>query len=114
MADKIKLYLSLIIIIAGVAGFYAYTEYSVLYRTIAMIVAFGIAFFIASKTEWGSELIAFLRLSTVEMKKIVWPSKKETTQTTMIVGVMVLVIGIMLWIFDQFIGWGVRYLTGQG
>jgi preprotein translocase subunit SecE len=114
MADKIKLYLSLIIILAGVAAFYMFTEYSVLYRTIAMIVSFVIAFLIASKTEWGAELIAFLRLSTVEMKKIVWPSKKETTQTTMIVGVMVLIIGIMLWIFDQFIGWGVRYLTGQG
>ena len=114
MADKIKLYLSLIIVIIGVAAFYMYTEYSVLYRTIAMIIAFIVAFLIASQTEWGSELIAYLRLSTVEMKKIVWPSKKETTQTTMIVGVMVLIIGIMLWIFDQFIGWGVRYLTGQG
>ncbi|MFK5985805.1 MAG: preprotein translocase subunit SecE [Pseudomonadota bacterium] len=114
MADKIKLYLSLIIIITSLGLFYTYSEYSILYRTLAMIVVFAVAVFIASKTEWGSELISFLRLSTVEMKKIVWPSKKETTQTTMIVGVMVLIIGIMLWIFDQFIGWGVRYLTGQG
>ncbi len=114
MADKIKLYLSLIIVIASVSVFYIYSEYSVLYRTLGMIAAFIVATLIASKTEWGSELISFLRLATVEMKKIVWPSKKETTQTTMIVGVMVLIIGIMLWIFDQFIGWGVRYLTGQG
>jgi preprotein translocase subunit SecE len=114
MADKIKLYLALLISVSSVALFYMYPEQSLLYRVIAMLVALGISFLIASKTEWGSELISFLRLSTVEMKKIVWPSKKETTQTTMIVGVMVLIIGIMLWIFDQFIGWGVRYLTGQG
>ena len=114
MADKIKLYLALIIIISSIAVFYTYSEFSVLYRTIGIIVSVAVAGFIASKTEWGSELISFLRLSTVEMKKIVWPSKKETTQTTTIVGVMVLIIGIMLWIFDQLIGWGVRYLTGQG
>ncbi len=114
MADKIKLYLALIISVASISVFYIYTEYSLLYRVLIMLVAFAISFFIASQTEWGSELISFLRLATVEMKKIVWPSKKETTQTTMIVGVMVLIIGIMLWIFDQFIGWGVRYLTGQG
>ncbi len=114
MADKIKLYLSFSIIFAAIGGFYYFPQYSVLYRTLAMLVMFIVAVFIASKTEWGSELLSFIRLSVVEMKKVVWPSRKETTQTTLIVGVMVVLIGIMLWIFDQFIGWGVRYLTGQG
>lgn len=114
MADKIKLYLSFAIIILAIGVFYYFPEYSVLYRTLAMLVLLLLAVFIAAKTAWGTDMISFVRLSTVEMKKVVWPGRKETTQTTMIVGVMVLLIGIMLWIFDMFIGWGVRYLTGQG
>ncbi len=114
MADKIKLYLAITIVLASLAAFYTYTEFSLLYRTIGLIVMMLVSAFIAAKTELGKGFISFIRASIVEMKKVVWPSKKETTQTTMIVGVMVLVIGILLWVFDQCVGWGVRYLTGQG
>jgi len=114
MADKIKLYLAILIVIASLAAFYTFADYSVLYRTLGLLAMLGIAVFIASKTETGSGAISFLRLSVVEMKKVVWPNKKETTQTTLTVGVMVVIIGILLWFFDQFIGWGVRLLTGQG
>ena len=114
MADKIKLYIAIVIVIASLAAFYTFTEYSVLYRTLGLIAMLIVALLIAAQTEPGRSLISFIRLSTVEMKKVVWPTKKETTQTTLIVGVMVVIIGILLWLFDQFIGWGVRYLTGQG
>lgn len=114
MADKIKLYLAVLIVIASLAAFYIYSEFSVLYRTIGLLVMSGIAVFIAAQTEVGAGAISFLRLSVVEMKKVVWPSKKETAQTTVTVGIMVVIIGLLLWFFDQFIGWGVRILTGQG
>ncbi|MBF0266726.1 MAG: preprotein translocase subunit SecE [Gammaproteobacteria bacterium] len=114
MADKIKIYAAVALVIAALAAFYMMPEYSVLYRTVGLIVAIAVAIAIAAQSEVGRSLISFIRLSTVEMKKVVWPNRKETTQTTLIVGVMVLIIGILLWIFDQFIGWGVRYLTGQG
>ncbi len=114
MADKIKLIIAVAIIAASMYVYYSQEELSVLYRVLGVFAAVIIAFLISAKTEKGASAIAFIRASVVEMKKVVWPSKKETTQTTLTVGVMVVVVGIILWTFDQLIGWGVRLLTGQG
>ena len=114
MADKIKLIIALAIIAASLFVYYSQEEISVLYRVLGVVAALIIAFLISTKTEKGASTIAFIRASVVEMKKVVWPSKKETTQTTITVGVMVVIVGIILWTFDQIIGWGVRLLTGQG
>jgi preprotein translocase subunit SecE len=114
MADKIKLILAVAIVVAALFVYYSQEEISVLYRVLGVVGAVIIAFLIAAKTEKGAGAIAFIRASVVEMKKVVWPNKKETTQTTITVGVMVVIVGIILWTFDQFIGWGVRLLTGQG
>ncbi len=114
MADKIKLIIALAIVAASLFVYYSQPEISVLYRVLGVVAAVVVAFLIAAKTEKGAATIAFIRSSVVEMKKVVWPSKKETTQTTLTVGVMVVIVGIILWTFDQIIGWGVRFLTGQG
>ena len=114
MADKIKLSIAILVIAASLFVYYTQDEISVLYRVLGVVAGVVIAFLIAAKTEKGASSIAFVRSSVVEMKKVVWPSKKETTQTTLTVGVMVVIVGIILWSFDQLIGWGVRYLTGQG
>ena len=114
MADKIKLIVALAIIAASLFVYYSQQEISVLYRVLGVVAALIIAFLIFAKTEKGASTIAFIRASVVEMKKVVWPTKKETTQTTLTVGVMVVIVGIILWTFDQIIGWGVRLLTGQG
>jgi len=114
MADKIKLIIAVAIIAASMYVYYSQEEISVLYRVLGVFAAVIIAFLISAKTEKGAASIAFVRASVVEMKKVVWPSKKETTQTTLTVGVMVVIVGIILWTFDQLIGWGVRLLTGQG
>ncbi len=114
MADKIKLIIAVAIIATSMYVYYSQEELSVLYRVLGVFAAVIIAFLISAKTEKGASSIAFVRASVVEMKKVVWPSKKETTQTTLTVGVMVVVVGIILWTFDQLIGWGVRLLTGQG
>ncbi len=114
MADKIKLIIAVAIVVAALFVFYTYAEMSALYRTLIVFAAIILAGFVASKTELGANSIAFVRSSIIEMKKVVWPNKKETTQTTLTVGIMVVIMGIILWSFDQLIGWGVRYLTGQG
>jgi len=114
MADKIKLSLAILVIAASLFVYYTQGEISILYRVLGVFAGVIIAFLIAAKTEKGANSIAFVRASVIEMKKVVWPSKKETTQTTLTVGVMVVIVGIILWTFDQVIAWGVRLLTGQG
>lgn len=114
MADKIKLMVASLVIVASLVFYYSQDEISVLYRVLVVITGVIIGFIIAAKTEKGASTIAFVRASIIEMKKVVWPSKKETTQTTITVGIMVVIVGIILWSFDQMIGWAVRLLTGQG
>ena len=114
MADKIKTVIALAIVIASFYFYYSQAELSILYRVLAVVGAVVVAFIIWAKTEQGTATISFIRASIVEMKKVVWPNKKETTQTTITVGIMVVIVGIILWTFDQIIGWGVRLLTGQG
>lgn len=114
MIDKIKTIAALAIIAASLFVYYSQEEISVLFRVLGVVAAVIIAFLISATTEKGAASIAFIRSSIIEMKKVVWPSKKETTQTTLTVGVMVVIVGIILWTFDQVIGWGVRLLTGQG
>lgn len=114
MADKIKLSIAVLVIAASLFVYYSQDEISLLYRVLGVAAGVIIAFLIAAKTEKGASSISFVRASVVEMKKVVWPSKKETTQTTLTVGVMVVIVGIILWSFDQIIAWAVRLLTGQG
>lgn len=114
MADKIKTIVALLVVAASLFVYYSQDEISVLYRVLGVVAGLIIAFLIVAKTEKGASTIAFIRASVIEMKKVVWPTKKETTQTTLTVGIMVVIVGIILWSFDQIIGWGVRLLTGQG
>jgi preprotein translocase subunit SecE len=114
MGDKIKLALALIIAVAGVGGFYFYAEQSLLLRVIGLLVVIAIAAAIALRTEAGKNVWLFGRGASIEIRKVVWPSRKETVQTTLMVLVMVVIVGIILWMFDMFVAWGVGSITGQG
>jgi preprotein translocase subunit SecE len=65
-------------------------------------------------TNLGRSLWGFILESRIEVRKVVWPSRDETTRTTLLVFAMVFVVGLILWVLDMFLFWGVRLLTGQG
>ena len=111
MADNIKLLIAVIIMVSAIALFYGYAEYSTLLRVLGLLVAAGLSVFIASKTAVGSTMLGYIRDTQTEVRKVVWPSRQETVQTTMIVLVMVLIAALMLWGVDSLLGWGVRALT---
>lgn len=111
MADNIKLIIAVIIMVSAIALFYSYVEVSTLLRVLGLLVAAGLSVFIASKTVVGSTMLDYIRDTKTEVRKVVWPSRQETVQTTMIVLVMVLIVALMLWGVDSLLGWGVRALT---
>lgn len=114
MADKIKLSLAALILLGAVAAFYVLGEYPLLYRVLGLLAAAGLSALVALQSEAGRNARDFLRGSMVEIRKVVWPTRKETTQTTLIVIIMVIIMGILLWLLDMFLLWAVRLLTGQG
>jgi preprotein translocase subunit SecE len=113
MFDTVKLILAILIIIASLVAYYYFAQESQLYRVLGVVGAVIIALAITAATQPGRHLLSFFREVRTELKKVVWPTRPETTQTTLIVLVMVFVVGIVLWLFDMFFFWGIQTLSGQ-
>ena len=112
--DSIKLLFSLLLVVSAIGGFYYYAEYSLLYRVLGLIGVCVISLALSLATPQGRMLWGFCTGARTEIRKVVWPTRAETVQTTLIVMLMVTVVGIILWLLDMFFLWGVRLLTGQG
>ena len=110
--DKLKLSFSALIFMAGIVGSYVLSDLPVVLRVLCVLLGFALAFGLLSKTEKGRDLIQFGREAIVETKKVVWPSKKETAQTTGIVVVFVLVMALVLWGIDGILGSVIRMILG--
>lgn len=108
--DTVKLICALLALIAGVSGFYYFEDESQLLRVIGILAVAATAFFIVSTTDIGRRGLGFVRDARVEVRKVVWPTRTETTQTTIAVLIMVFLVAIMLWLIDMTLGWGVRSL----
>lgn len=112
--DTVKLITALLILVGAVGGFYYYSEQSTLVRVLGLLAAVGVAALVALQTDRGRFVWAFFKDAQVEVRKVVWPTRKETVQTTLIVMAMVIVVAIFLWLLDMLLAWAVRLLTGQG
>lgn len=108
--DTFKLMTAVLVLIAGVVGFYYFEDESQLLRVLGMLGVAVVAFLIAAGTDKGRRSLAFFKDSRVEVRKVVWPTRQEALQTTVVVLFMVILVAIMLWLFDMFLGWGVSKL----
>jgi len=112
--DSFKLLLAIAILIFGIVGFYFYESESLLYRVLGVVFAAVVAIAISSTTRLGQALISFGRESRMEVRKVVWPTRQETVQTTFMVIVAVIIIGIFLWLVDMLLAQAIQLLTGSG
>ncbi|MCW8903233.1 preprotein translocase subunit SecE [Sedimenticola selenatireducens] len=110
--DTVKLLLAVVLLVGGIALFYFLEEYSTLVRVLGLLAVTGVAVFIAMQSVAGRRVWDFARASRTEVRKVVWPSRQETIQTTLIVFAMVLLIGIVLWVFDMILMAIVQAVTG--
>jgi preprotein translocase subunit SecE len=112
--DTVKLVLAAALIVVALWAFYFFAEYSLLLRVIVLLAVTGGAAAIALTSEPGRKLWRFAVDARMEVRKVVWPTRQETLQTTLIVIVMVLILGILLWLFDMVLMSILRFLTGTG
>ncbi|WP_218311272.1 preprotein translocase subunit SecE [Alteromonas antoniana] len=91
-----------------------YGEISVLYRALVAVVVVVIAGFIAATTEKGSTFLNFAKESRMEVRKVVWPTRQEANQTTLIVLAATLVMALVLWGIDGILVRLVSFITGIG
>ena len=89
----------------GVIGNSYYADQSLLYRVIALLVLAIAAGWVASTTVRGGAFWQLVKGARTEIRKVIWPTRQETTQTTMIVVVFVFVMALILWAMDSLLGW---------
>lgn len=112
--DTFKLLSAAFILVVALGAFYYFSDHLLLVRVAGLLVVVGIAAGIVLTTELGSNVLEFIQASRAELRKVVWPTRAETLQTTLAVVLMVILMGIFLWLLDMFLFWVVRLLTGQG
>ena len=98
--DTLKMASAVAILLSSVFSFYYFAELSVLIRVLAVIFSVILSLLVFFSTQRGIIFWDFLQGSRVEMRKVVWPTKQETIQTTLTVFVFVLVLGIFFWLLD--------------
>ena len=112
--DGVKLGLAAIIAAGTLAAFYYYVDQLLLVRTVGLAAGLAIAVVIALQTDVGRSGRDFVLEARTEVRKVVWPTRKETVQTTVAVIVTVVLVAVLLWLLDGLLLWMVRALTGRG
>ncbi|KAA0876224.1 preprotein translocase subunit SecE [Nitrincola tapanii] len=110
--DGLKWAVVVAIVVIGVVGNSIFSGESLLYRVLALLVLAGIAGFIALQTEKGKTWFRLFKDAKGEMRRVVWPTRQETLQTTLMVLVAVLLVALMLWGLDTLLGWIVSGVIG--
>ena len=109
--DMLKYVLSLVLISAGVVAFYQFSDISQLYRVLGIVAVEVVALAIMMTTVVGHRSWVFAQEARLEVRKVVWPSRSETMQTTLMVFAMVIIVGFILWLLDMFLFWAITSLT---
>jgi preprotein translocase subunit SecE len=113
MIDKIKLVLALLLVAAGIAGYYLLADQALVLRVLAVLVGITVATIVIWTTPLGQQGFGFARESIAEARKVVWPTRKETIQTTVIVLILVVVVAVFLALVDYGFLRMVKMLMGR-
>ncbi len=109
-----KLGLAFLLLMAGVAGFYYLGNQATVIRVLVVLAGVAAAAGVAWMSLPGKQFLAFSKESVAETRKVVWPTRKETMQTTGVVFLLVVVVALFLWVVDASLMWLVQLLMGQG
>ncbi|NLS14857.1 preprotein translocase subunit SecE [Vibrio sp. SM6] len=111
-ADTMKWVVTFVLLAAAVVGNYLYGEMSVVIRAAGVVVLIAAALGVAATTTKGKTAISFARESRMEVRKVVWPTRQETLQTTLIVLAVSIVMALALWGIDGIMVRLVNLATG--
>ena len=100
------------LVVVGVSGNQFYSAEPILYRVLALLVIAAAAGFVALQTAKGQSFFSLVKEARIEIRKVVWPTRQETTQTTLMVVAVVLVMALLLWGLDSLLGWIVSSIVG--
>jgi len=100
------------LVAVAIVGNSYFSDQSLLYRVLGIVAISAVAGFIALQTAKGITFWTLVKGSRTEIRKVVWPSRQETVQTTLIVLAFVVLVALMLWGLDTLLGWLVSMVIG--
>ncbi len=110
--DSVRWVIVALLVALAVVGNQYYSAEPILYRVLGLLVIGVVAALVAFQTARGRAFLSLLKESRVEIRKVVWPTRQETTQTTLIVVAVVLLMALLLWGLDSLLGWLVSLVVG--
>ncbi len=114
MVDKVKLVLSALLLAAGIVGFYLLADKALVLRILAVIAGLIAAVLVFRTSIVGQTAMAYFGDSIDEAKRVVWPTRKETIQTTIVVFILVVIIAAFLAVVDIGFSHMIKLLLGRG
>ena len=110
--DTVKLVAAAAILVGGIAAFYWLATYPLAVRWAIVLASLGLGAFVALQSAQGRVFWQFVQGSRVELRKVVWPTRKETLQMTLVVFVMVVLIALFIWVLDWVLLKTITAITG--
>ena len=110
--DTVKLFAAVAILVGGIAAFYLLDTYPAAVRWAIVLASLAAGFVVALQSVQGRTFWQFVQGSRVELRKVVWPTRQESLQTTLVVFVAILVMAVFFWVLDWILGAVTRALTG--
>ncbi|MFC3284260.1 preprotein translocase subunit SecE [Litchfieldella rifensis] len=110
--DGLKWAVVVTLVVVAVVGNSYFADQAILYRVLGVVAVCALAAVVALTTAKGRNLVELARSARKEIQRVVWPTRQETVQTTAIVLVAVLVVGLMLWLIDTLLGWAMSGVIG--
>ncbi len=110
--EIVKWLVVVVLLVAATLGNHYLTDVAVVWRWVGVVVVALLALVLALTTAKGRGFIELLKEARIEARKVVWPTRQETWQTTLIVGAVVIVTSLMLWGIDSLFGWAVSAIIG--
>lgn len=110
--NTLKWCVAVVLAAVAVIGNYWFQEVGLLYRVLAVVVVLGSGAAVALTTEQGKAFLQLLRDADRERRKVVWPTKDETRQTTLIVLLVVAIMAVLLWLVDMALGALIKHFIG--
>jgi preprotein translocase subunit SecE len=114
MLNKIKLLLAVLLLVAGIAGFYLLADKPTVVRILAVLAGLAASVAVLWTTPIGQQSFIFIGEAVAESRKVVWPTRKETIQTTLVVFALVVVMAAFLAVVDIGFAFMVKWLLGRG
>ena len=112
--DTVLLAVASLVVVASLFAYYYFDTTPVVIRAIGILASLVVAAALLYRTQLGQFLWQFIQGSRGEIRKVVWPTRQETTQTTLAVFLFLLVLGVFFWSLDFVLGQVTRAITGQG